>query len=178
MTTKRTDNPQCPSDLRDMVSVLFQQYAKPICAYIYSLTNDWDVAHDLMQETYLRLHQERTQLPVIENPRAWIYRIATNLTLNELKRRKRFAWLPWNQAQVAASLISSGMETTLHDNHMIHQTLAKLTPDYRVPLLLYSSYGLSVQEVATVLDLSESAVKVRLYRARERFRQLYEQEMQ
>lgn len=164
-------------DPTDLVATLFHHHAQAICTYLHSLLNDWEGAHDLTQETYLRLHQARDRLPGVENQRAWIYRIATNLAFNELKRRKRFAWLPWHKSETAAAFVWHGMETDLHNSATVSQTLALLATDYRTPLLLYSSYGFSVREIAATLDLSESAVKVRLYRARERFRQLYEQEM-
>ena len=75
-------------DLAETVSTLFQHYAKPVCAYIHSLVDDWELAYDLTQETYLRLHQARDRLPTVENQRAWVYRIATNLAINESKRRR------------------------------------------------------------------------------------------
>lgn len=166
-----------PQEPAETVSVLFQHYAKPICAYIHSLVNDWELAYDLTQETYLRLHQARDRLPNVENQRAWVYRIATNLAINEIKRRKRFAWLPWNQAQERVDFAWNEREATLDHQAAVNHTLAQLAPEYRAPLLLYSSYGFSVREVAEALQLSESAVKVRLHRARERFRQLYTEGM-
>lgn len=161
----------------DLVATLFDRHAQAICTYLHSLLNDWEGAHDLTQETYLRLHQARDRLPAVENQRAWVYRIATNLAFNELKRRKRFAWLPWHKSETNTAFVWQGMEADLHNRATVSQTLAQLSTDYRVPLLLYSSYGFSVREIAETLELSESAVKVRLFRARARFRQLYEQEM-
>lgn len=169
--------PESPPDLNELVARLFQQHARSICAYLHSLVNDWELAHDLMQESYLRLHESRDRLPAVDNQRAWLYRIATNLALNERKRRKRFRWLPWHQAATTAAFVWHGMESTLQSSTTIQHALAQLPTDYRIPLLLYSSYGFSVREIATTLELSESAVKVRLHRARERFRQLYTQEM-
>lgn len=56
----------------------------------------------------------------------------------------------------------------------VAEALATLTPTYRAPLLLYSHYGFSVREVAATLEISEGAVKTRLYRAREMFRRAYD----
>ena len=55
----------------------------------------------------------------------------------------------------------------------MEEALAALSPKYRVPLALYLDEGCSVAEIATILRLSLSAVKVRLHRAREKFRQAY-----
>lgn len=101
----------------------------------------------------------------MENRRAWIYRIASNLTFNTLKRRNRFAWLPWRSAdsqQRAAPDIAGQVATKT----AVEAALAELPSTYRAPLLLYHHYGLRVRDVAEVLDISEAAVKTWLHRAR------------
>jgi RNA polymerase sigma-70 factor (ECF subfamily) len=64
----------------------------------------------------------------------------------------------------------------IHQWDEVAQALATLPAKYRAPLLLYSYDGLNVREVATALNLSEGAVKTRLHRAREMFRQAYGKE--
>lgn len=162
-------------DTRSLVVVLFEQYHTAIFAYMYRLVGDREWAHDLTQETFLRLFHTRHRLPQVENRRAWIYRIATNLALNALKRHRRFAWLPWRSAGVAHLTEPDPTEDT--DRSLaVEQALAELPPGYRAPLLLHSHYGFSVQEVAQALNISKGAVKTRLYRAREMFRQVYQGE--
>ncbi|MBK8900785.1 MAG: RNA polymerase sigma factor [Anaerolineaceae bacterium] len=162
--------------MTQQVANLFELYHQPIFAYLYRLVNDWELAHDLTQETFLRLLRMTDQLPAIENPRAFTYRIATNLAHNSLKRRRRFTWLPWrhvNEQQTA----TEDPAKRIHDQSDVAQLLAGLPLDYRIPLLLYSYDGLNVREVAAVLNLSEGAVKTRLFRAREMFRKAHEEEV-
>ncbi len=169
--------PQSAADVdrAQQVANLFAAYAQPVCAYIHSLVGDWPLAHDLTQETFLRLYDTRERLAQVNNPRAWIYRIATHITLNERKRRKRFAWLPWAAAeQVAPSTSWSGVESAIDARDAVERALAALPQPYRAPLLLYSGYDFSVREIAEALEISESAVKTRLHRARELFRQVYD----
>ena len=156
-----------------LVADLFEQYQAPVFAYLYRLVGDREWAHDLSQETFLQLFRTRQRLPEVENRRAWVYRIATNLALNALKRSRRFAWLPWRQADDLQMHAPDPAERV--DEHAaLERALAELPADYRAPLLLYSHYGFSVREVARALDMSEGAVKTRLFRAREMFRQAYE----
>ena len=166
------------ADLTALVAELFAQHATAIRVYIGALTRDGELADDLMQETYLQLHQTRIRLRDVSNRRAWIYRIATHVTLNELKRRRRFAWLPWHAAQDDARLSWVDPETLIHRRDAVERALAELPPPYRAPLLMYSSDGLSVSEVALALGINEGAVKTRLHRAREKFRVAYEREME
>ncbi len=162
-------------DLAEQVSSLFEAYAQPVCAYIHSLVGDWPLAHDLTQETFLRLYDTRARLVQVNNPRAWVYRIATYVALNERKRRKRFAWLPWRDAdQTGPATAWSPVESEFDARDAVDRALAALPQDYRAPLLLYSGYDFSVREIAEALDISESAVKTRLHRAREMFRKVYD----
>jgi RNA polymerase sigma-70 factor (ECF subfamily) len=156
-----------------LVAGLFEQYQAPVFAYLYRLVGDREWAHDLSQETFLQLFHTRHRLPEVENRRAWVYRIATNLALNALKRSRRFAWLPWCQAD---DLQVHGPDPAerVDEHATLERALAELPADYRAPLLLYSHYGFSVREVARALNVSEGAVKTRLFRAREMFRQAYE----
>ena len=159
--------------LTELVAQLYQQHAKAICVYIHSLVGEWATAHDLTQEAFLQLHRTRARLPQVENQRAWLYGVASHVALNALKRQRRFAWLPWHTAENEAQLAMPDMEQEVAGRAAVERALATLSPEYRAPLLLYSSYGLSVREVAAALALSEGAVKTRLHRARELFRQSY-----
>ncbi len=152
-----------------LVGDLFEQHHAAIFAYLYRLVDDAQWAHDLTQETFLQVLRARQRLPAVRNQRAWVYRIATNVSLNALKRRRRFAWLPWSQTRLHAPDTAGQSEQRM----AIEQALAELPPHYRAPLLLYSHYGFSVREVAEALDIQPGAVKTRLYRAREMFRQSY-----
>lgn len=151
---------------------LFERYHGEVYAYLCRMLRDRQWAEDLAQETFLRALRARRQWAELENPRAWLYRIATNLALNALKRRRRFVWLPWRAADGRSG--QGCPAEALHQRDMVEGALAALPADLRAPLLLYAHHGLSVAEVAEALGLSRSAVKMRLYRAREAFRLAYE----
>jgi len=73
---------------------LFTQYGASLLDYLYGLTRNHEVATDLMQETFLRAWASATPLNTIQQPKAWLYRIATNLALNQSQRQRRLVWLP------------------------------------------------------------------------------------
>jgi RNA polymerase sigma-70 factor, ECF subfamily len=163
-----------PDRAAELVAALFERHQAEIFAYLYRLVNNRDLAHDLTQETFLRLLAQGDRLAEVENQRAWIYRVAGNLAFNALKRRRLFAWLPWPMAD-ALGLSRPDPADALGEETAVSQTLAALPPHYRAVLLLYAHYEMSVREIAIALDISESNVKVRLHRAREKFRQIYEE---
>jgi RNA polymerase sigma-70 factor (ECF subfamily) len=161
-------------DSKQLVADLFEQYHAAIFAYLYRVVGERELACDLCQETFLRVLRAHGRLRRVDNRRAWLYRIATNVAFNDLKRRRRFVWLPWRNVDgVAVPAPDPGEQTDRLD--AVERVLAQLPMHYRAPLLLYSHYGFSVREVAEVLEISEGAVKTRLYRAREAFRRLYDE---
>jgi DNA-directed RNA polymerase specialized sigma24 family protein len=73
---------------------LFTQYGASLLDYLYGLTRNQEAATDLMQETFLRAWTSATPLNTIQQPKAWLYRIATNLALNQSRLQRRLVWLP------------------------------------------------------------------------------------
>ena len=159
------------------VAALFETYHEAIFAYLFRLLNDAQWAHDLTQETFLRVFRTRERLAAVDNERAWIYRIASNLAFNALKRRNRFTWLPWREGDAAANpaLLADDPAGRVRQQARVAHAVAALSPTYRAPLLLYSHFDFSVREVARALEISESAVKTRLFRARQMFREAYDE---
>jgi len=156
-----------------LVAELFEQYHQAIFAYLYRLVNDKEWAHDLTQDVFLKVFQHKQTLQTIQNKRAWIYRIASNLAFNALNRQRRFTWLPWHRED-SHHVQYIGLAEQIGEQAAVETALNQLPPSYRAPLLLYSRYGFSVKEVALAMEISEGAVKNRLYRAREMFRQHYD----
>lgn len=160
-------------ELTTLVIDLYEATYSPLFAYVYQLVGDAAWAHDLVQESFLRLYRERKKLAAVENRRAWIYRIASNVAFSALRRRQRRIRLPWQEVESQAPLAPDPVAAAGEQQIDVEQALAALPAPYRAPLLLFNSYGFSVREVAQALDLSETAVTTRLYRARKLFRDAY-----
>jgi RNA polymerase sigma-70 factor (ECF subfamily) len=149
---------------------LFADYQAAILNYLYRLLGDPALAEDLTQEAFTRAWNARRGLPGIQNPRAWLYRIATNLARDHVRRARLLAWLPLIGDEPAEE---AGDEDPIESERM-RRALLKLTPDYRVPLVLYTCQAFSVAEIAATLGVSTDAVKQRLVRARAQLLAAYE----
>ncbi|HOG47860.1 MAG TPA: RNA polymerase sigma factor, partial [Anaerolineae bacterium] len=132
---------------------LFERYHEEVYGYLCGMVRDPAWAEDLAQETFLRVLRARRQLPGVQNCRAWLYRVATNVALNALKRHGRFAWLPWRASDRPGGGAADPAER-IGTRSAVEAALAALQPGYRAPLLLYNLYGLSVAEVAQALGLA------------------------
>jgi RNA polymerase sigma-70 factor (ECF subfamily) len=143
-----------------------------------------------MQEAFLRAWASATPLVEIRQPKAWLYRIATNLALNQSRRQRRFVWLPLETVEPLGAANSSNrwripppashmrgaddMAASIVERDAIWATLAALPPRQQAALLLQTSAGFEPREIAVLLALSETNVRKILFRAKERFRTLYQ----
>ena len=169
---------------------LFTQYGAALLDYLYGMTRNHEAATDLMQETFLRAWASATPLNTIQQPKAWLYRIATNLALNQSRRQRRFVWLPLETVEPLGAADSSDrwripplashvrggedVAASVVERDAIWETLAALPPRQQAALLLQTSGGFEPREIAVLLALSETNVRKILFRAKERFRTVYQ----
>ncbi|MEM8529746.1 MAG: RNA polymerase sigma factor [Chloroflexota bacterium] len=132
-----------------------------------------DTAADLLQDTFLRALVAFDPVQPPSHLPAWLYRIATNLALNTLRRRRRWRWLPFQTDAVAV-----GFEGAVVQSQLIRNCLAQLRPKEAETLLLYEYVGLTSVEIAKLTGEKPSTVRVRLSRASTRFCRFYDQESQ
>lgn len=155
---------------------LVQSYQKPLLRYLCRLVRRDDVSQDLCQETMLRAWRRLRDFDTSRPMAPWLYRIATNLALNFLQRRS-WRWVPLLfgrqlEAKETEPDLPSDEESAedlllrIEDIGQIQAALERLEPSHRAPLLLYYGEELSCKELAEALDVSETAAKVRLFRAR------------
>jgi RNA polymerase sigma-70 factor (ECF subfamily) len=152
---------------------LYAAYQQPLLSYLYRLVGDAAHAEELCQEVFARAYRARRSMDGVQNVRAWLYRIATNVARDLMRRRRLLSWLPLFDEDPA--LLVEGPEPSALEAHAVHKALLKLDPDLRVPLVLYSCQELSTQEIADVMGISRDAVKQRLVRARLRFKEFYKE---
>ncbi len=159
----------------ELFIALTDRYYAAILNYLYQLVHDRGLAEELTQDVFVKAFGRRDQLPEVGNQRAWLYRVATNLAIDASRRRRRFAWLPW---QVVDSLRVHQPDPgeQVSERSAVEKALAAVPLGYRAPLLLRDQYGFSIPEIAQVLDVSENAVSTRLHRARQMFTDAYDQE--
>jgi RNA polymerase sigma-70 factor, ECF subfamily len=166
---ERTINPS------EEFETLFYAYQQPITSYLVNLVGDLERAEELAQETFLRLYRALEQGTRLEHPKAWLYCISTRIARDYFRRTRLLSWLPLWDADDDPRLRAADSTEAIADQMNVKSALASLKPEYRIPLLLHLCEGLSTLEIADVLGISQSAVKMRLSRARLQFQQAYDQ---
>ena len=158
----------------DAFEAFFWRHERDILGYLWRLTGDEQAAHDLSQETFVRAWQHFDKLQHYDQPRAWLFRVASNLGINHLRGRAR---RPVASASAALELVETASGDPAHrlaEHDAIRQTLRDLPPRQRAAVVLCDVYGLSSAEAAAALGLSHGSLKMALWRGRERFRQDYQ----
>ena len=163
----------------DAFAELVARYRNQITSYIYRMTNDYDGAVDLAQETFLRVYRAAGRYQTTHAFSTYIYRIATNLAISELRKRKR------RRLVSLTGLLSSGEGEEARDfdapderpladaelvdaeqKQVVKRAILTLPDKYRAPLVLRDVEGKSYDEIAQILATSEGTVKSRINRAR------------
>ena len=151
---------------------LFEQYHAPILNYLHRMVGDRALAEDLTQDAFLKAYNALAGTRPDLAFKPWLYRIATNTAISNLRRRKIVQWVPFLAGHDHAS--GDSIERTVGRRRDIEQAMAKLPKHYAAVLLLRHYQGLSLAETAASLDITENAAKLRLFRARKAFAEVYD----
>jgi RNA polymerase sigma-70 factor (ECF subfamily) len=150
---------------------LFQRWASPLLRYLERMLRDAAAAEELVQEVFLRVHRARERYAPEARFSTWLYRIATNLALNELRRPRRRDPHASADDDEGVWLVDPGSATDeiAHARRLGRAALRELEalPErQRAALWLTAVEGLAYAEVATALGVSEKAVKALVHRGR------------
>lgn len=152
---------------------LVESYQKPVYNLAYRMLGNSVEADDAAQETFIRMY---TRLHTYDPERkfsSWLLAIASHYCIDVLRRR-RVNWASLDDlppmVELAMPEAKQPEQALLREQSadMVQRLLDTLGPAYRVPVVLRYWYDMSYQEIADTLGITESTVKTRLHRARNR----------
>lgn len=158
---------------------LVRRYKNPITNFVYRMLNDYDRAVDLAQETFVRVYTSADRYQATYSFSTYIYRIASNLAISDLRQRKRRSLIPI--PSFFSDRDGEEMEIELPDTRQVMaddaiiqderrkavtRAIASLPEKYRLAVVLRDIEGKSYEEISEVLGLSDGTVKSRINRAR------------
>lgn len=158
--------------LEALFDTLFARLERSVYGYLWRVLGDQQAAEDLTQETFLRAWRHIGKISAYERPDTWVWRVATNLALNERRQISARNLQPLDDDAESLGAIDPALRIAVHDQ--VHATLLALPPRLRAAITLREVYGLSFTEIAQVLHISPANARVTLSRAREQFRQRYQ----
>jgi RNA polymerase sigma-70 factor (ECF subfamily) len=143
-------------------SEFYRRTSRPLWSYVYRVTGHAADADDIVQEAFLRLLRAEPGATETEW-RRYLYRIASNLVVDRWRARKRQRDEPITDAVLTIDGV---------DDVDVARTFAELAPNDRALLWLAYVEGETHEEMATSLGVGRRSVKVLLFRARRRLRDL------
>lgn len=150
---------------------LFERYQRPVYAFLVRLVGS-RTAEDLTQATFLSVIRARGRFRKDALFRPWLYAIATNAARDHLRRSKTERLAAQGELEPERSAEDSAEKFDPGLQRAVAQALQRLPEGQRLAITLHRFQHLSFAEIAEVLDLTESAVKVRAHRGYERLREL------
>lgn len=142
----------------------------------YRITGDRSVSEELCQETFMRYYRNIGKLAPGDESRYWLIRVIKNLSYNyerNLKKEKN-AYIVYKEEFPLTEEENAGERKILEETarEEVQALLKALPPKWRIPLILREYENMNYRQIAEALKLSESNVKIRIFRAREKLRDL------
>ena len=149
---------------------IFEEYSPAIFNYVLRMVGDGDRAADITQDTFIKAYRKLDTLTDVTSTRSWLYRIATNTAIDEMRRRRWLRPLATDgderedRPDTGPGPEAIVMNATLDDR--IQRALLRLRPNHRQCLILSDLEDMSAQQIGEVMNLSYGAVRTLLCRAR------------
>lgn len=156
---------------------LFDRHQRLVYRTAVGITGDEQVASDLLQDVFLRMHRFARHIDPDRPLEPWLYRTTANLTYTWMKRHKRWLrpleevaeWLAGSKKQSPAYIAETDQEWS-----DIRKAIASLSLQQRVVVVLYYINDLSLQEISEILDAPVGTIKSRLFYGRQALKRYLE----
>jgi RNA polymerase sigma factor (sigma-70 family) len=145
------------------IEAIYHEQRRPLMARLQRIVGDRETAADLYQETFVRAWRKAPADATPEQHRGWLHRTASNLALDELRRRRL------RHPAVVDEERWGGTDPDLVERLHARDAMASVTPHERLVLLLRFEAGLTHREIAALLEITEEAARKRVERARAAF---------
>ncbi len=154
---------------------IIEQYHDIVGRFInMTVKNQW-VSDDLTQETFIKAYKRIDSLKDLSKIKSWLMRIAYNLCLDYFKTASKNKIDSWDSIEEVSSSNILPMGKQLERDEMsqcVREKMLLLPQSYRTILCLFDISGLTHSEIAEVLEINLSNVKVRLHRARAKMKEI------
>ncbi len=166
-------------------NLIIQAYRKRILGTIARLIGRPEDVEDVGQEVFVRLYYSLDQLRTPEVFEPWLYRLTVNAAYDYLRRQRRrneSRMSDLSEQQVSMADALAGGRKSDEEQHrrrvreLVQSLLSGVSEEDRILLTLKEVEGLSLKELERIYNVNENALKVRLFRARQRVLKAFESE--
>ncbi|MDD2481440.1 MAG: sigma-70 family RNA polymerase sigma factor [Lutispora sp.] len=161
----------------DAFEELISAYERKAYNIAYRMMGNEEDAKDMAQEAFIKIYKSIQNFREESSFSTWLYRIVTNVCLDELRKRKKDKLVPLElsietEKGTAIVELSAERETPediyerVEKRHLIQNAISSLGEDYKTVIILRDIQGFGYEEIATMLNCSLGTIKSRINRAR------------
>jgi len=160
----------------DKLGLLFERYNRPLYGFFYRLTYDQAVSEDLVQNVFMRIIKYRHTYKGDGKFSTWMYHMARNLFADHYRKEKKRGFkedLSTTDKYISNDDHAEKVKIANEELSMLDSAMKTLAEDKREILVMSKYQGMRYQDIADLLEISESAVKVRIFRALKALKEAY-----
>lgn len=140
---------------------IVEEHAQNIFGYVFQYLRNEEDTHDIVQDVFEKLWKNRKKVEV-DSAKAWMFRTGHNTLINFLKKKNRTDYCGENLPE------RGRMDNSFETKEIVDKVLSTLPPLQKSIVLLRDIEGYNYKEIGEILAISESKVKVYLFRARKK----------
>lgn len=158
----------------DKLGLLFERYHRPLFSYFYRMSNEYQVSEDLVQSVFERLLKYRQTYTGKGRFSTWLFSIARNARIDHYRKEKRngiMLEIDEERLEVEEPESQSAYKTSAK-KQLLEKAMDRLEEEKREIIILSRYEGLKYKEIAELLESTEGAVKVKMFRAMKELKDL------
>ncbi|MEM7371848.1 MAG: sigma-70 family RNA polymerase sigma factor [Bacteroidota bacterium] len=160
----------------DLFGILYNRYSDKVYRKCLTFVRDKDVAQDMVQDVLLKVFTQLSKFKGNSRFSTWLYAVTYNFCVEYYRKNNRYTTVDIQEGpDYSESDDSDEKELLAARAHQLNQALDQIPPEEKMILLSKYQDGASIKELMVQLDISESAVKMRLSRARKRIKHLIDE---
>ena len=161
----------------ERLGLLFERYKSPLFGFFYGMNRDQELSEDLVQNTFFRILKYRQLFRGDGDFRTWLFHIARNVRHDQFRKEKIKRKESVENWEHQLGHTDHSQEKMVHSEIQMMVSLAmdKLPPEKKEVLLLSKYQEKKYKEIGEILGCSEGAVKVKVFRALQELKTVYEQ---
>jgi len=156
---------------------LIETYQNKVFNIAYSMLNNYEDANDVAQEVFIRVYKSIKNFKGESSFSTWLYRITTNVCLDELRKRKNKNVvsidedIPFDDGEVTRQIVDDGPTPDIiaekkEVREIVNEAIGQLSEEHKTVIILRELQGLSYEEISKIINCPQGTVKSRINRAR------------
>lgn len=168
--TKKTKNIDLQPD--SVIELLFRTYYSPLCKFVNKIVRDQALSEDIVQETFIRIWNNRDNLDSAKSIKSYLYKIAYNYTLNHLEKQKNFTLQDYSEVDKMYQSAQADEQIIDHElQHKASEAMNSLPVKCKAVFIMCRHENMTYQEVADAMEISVKTVENQMSKALKSLRQ-------